>query len=118
MLKAEDYLDVFVGGGMLLSNWCGPAFDIFFYRLHRTGCVSYFKHNVRGERTEHQVWERNVPTWCLKFSDYARPSVKLILLSNRFEKVSLLRLLPVDVARMIAKMVWATRKDPMWFFKN
>lgn len=107
-----DSFCVFTEKSVCLSNGNGITIPSKAYCLRKDGRVAYF---YNGNLEE---WCRNVPTWSADWSDQIRPVTLQLFLAARFDKNSQISVLPIDLVRLIAKLVFETRRDPAWFFRE
>jgi hypothetical protein len=120
--KTDDFLDIKTTDLIFLSNGTGPMLPLNYYRLLCNGEVMYYKRMDNVDPTENnnvikpEAWKYNIPQWFFDSRDKVLPIVKLVLLGGWFDKKCYFGRMPKDIIRLIAKMMYEGRWDPLWYF--
>jgi hypothetical protein len=122
--ETDDFLDIETADPIFLSNGTGPILPLTFYRLLCNGEVMYYDHKfsfeydpiIETNNYELGAWKYNIPRWFFDSRDKVLPIVKSVLLGGWFDKKCYFGRMPKDIIRLIAKMMYEGRWDPLWYF--
>ncbi len=121
--EASDFIDVRTSS--LSLHEYHPQKSSFF-RLFSNGNVSFFWKGWKKESDEEQMsmimagkaetgdFGSDPPTWSINFSAHIWPTLEQMFLAARFDKGSAFGRVPIDVVRIIARIVAKNRTDLCW----